>query len=72
MVEIDGAYHDGQIEYDKRRDDFMTGHGFLVLRYKNEEVLADIQVVLSKIYAIAIERRSVSTYKRGKRLIRTQ
>jgi very-short-patch-repair endonuclease len=64
VVEIDGTIHTGQIEYDKRRDDFMTGRGFLVLRYKNEEVLADIQSVLSKIYAIAIERRTVSTYKR--------
>jgi very-short-patch-repair endonuclease len=71
VVEIDGDYHGRQIEYDKRRDDFMTEHGLLVLRFKNEEVLADIQAVLSKIYAIARERRNVSTYKKGKMLIRT-
>jgi very-short-patch-repair endonuclease len=57
VVEIDGDSHESRIEYDKKRDDFMTGHGWLVLRYRNEEVLVDIQAVLSKIYAVAIERR---------------
>lgn len=63
VVEIDGDYHDGQVKYDQRRDNFMTERGIMVLRYKNEEVLADIPTVLSKIYAIAKERRDVSKYK---------
>ena len=67
-MEIDGDYHDGQVEYDKRRDDFMTERGILVLRYKNEEVIADIQTILSKIYTIAIERRNGSTHKTGLKL----
>jgi very-short-patch-repair endonuclease len=70
VVEVDGGYHDRQREYDEKRGDFMAGHGLLVLRFKNDEVLADIQVVLSKIYSIAIERRNVSTYKRGLMLMR--
>jgi very-short-patch-repair endonuclease len=70
VVEVDGVYHDRQKEYDEKRDDFMAGHGLLVLRFRNDEVLADIQAVLSKIYSIAIERRNVSTYKRGLTLIR--
>lgn len=57
VVEVDGGYHDHQKEYERRRDDFMAGRGLLVLRFKNEEALADIQVVLSKIYTTAIERR---------------
>jgi very-short-patch-repair endonuclease len=70
VVEVDGSYHDGQEEYDQRRDVFMAGRGLLVLRFKNEEVLADIQAVLSKIYSTAIERRNLSTYKRGLALVR--
>lgn len=65
IVEIDGGYHERQIEYDKRRDEFMTGRGLLVLRYKNEEVLADIHEVLTKIYAIAQERRKFQPKKQA-------
>ena len=65
VVEIDGGYHDRQIEYDKRRDEFMSERGILVLRYKNEEVLADIQAVLSKIYIIAQERRKIQHIRRA-------
>jgi very-short-patch-repair endonuclease len=30
-MEIDGDCHDRQMEYNKIRDDFMTGHGPLVI-----------------------------------------
>ena len=43
----------------------MSERGILVLRYKNEEVLADIQAVLSEIYSIAQERRRFQRIRRA-------
>ena len=63
VVEIDGEYHDLQKEYDQRRNDFMAGRGLLVLRFQNQEVITNIQTVLTKIYSTAIERRR---HKKGR------
>jgi len=67
VVEVDGGYHDSQKEYDQSRDDFMTTHGYLVLRFKNDEVMADIQSVLSNIYLECARSgaRLAQAYKRG-------
>jgi very-short-patch-repair endonuclease len=50
-IEIDGPYHDEQAvqELDKQRDDDLKAHGFSVLRFKNDEVLFDLERVLSDL-----------------------
>lgn len=39
-IEIDGSQHyeDGEIKYDKRRDEYLQGMGVTVLRYSNREI----------------------------------
>ncbi len=51
VVEIDGDIHDYQIERDKERTNFLEQSGFQVIRFRNEEVLYNVQLVLDKILA---------------------
>ncbi|PXA83218.1 endonuclease [Caulobacter sp. D4A] len=41
VVELDGAAHDGREDYDDRRTDTLERLGYVVLRFRNEQVLAD-------------------------------
>jgi very-short-patch-repair endonuclease len=41
IVELDGAAHDGRENYDDRRTDTLEQFGYVVLRFRNERVLAD-------------------------------
>ena len=49
IIELDGAVHDTQIEYDHDRDEYLQAHGFHILRFHNEEVLADLGIVMQRI-----------------------
>ena len=51
VVEADGDIHDAgyQIKHDKKRDAWLRGQGFTVLRIRNEDILNDLESVLSKI-----------------------
>ncbi|WP_295651967.1 endonuclease domain-containing protein [uncultured Mucilaginibacter sp.] len=49
VIEADGPIHNFKKEYDKNRDAVLTALGLTILRFKNEEILNDIQVVLDKI-----------------------
>jgi len=53
IVEIDGAQHTIDAEYDRRRTEELARIGFEVLRSTNEEVLGDIDRVLERIAAAA-------------------
>ncbi len=46
VVEIDGAQHDQQQAYDRRRDDFFKSLGFVVLRFHANEALSNTEGVL--------------------------
>ena len=50
-IELDGEYHNykEQILKDKERDDLLQFNGITVIRFRNEEVLNDIEVVINKI-----------------------
>jgi very-short-patch-repair endonuclease len=50
-VEVDGAIHDQQAEYDQARTDSLAAHGIRVIRFRNEEVLDDLPDVLQRIEA---------------------
>jgi very-short-patch-repair endonuclease len=45
VVEVDGGQHAEARAYDARRDDFMRGQGFRVLRFWNNDVLSNIDGV---------------------------
>jgi very-short-patch-repair endonuclease len=49
VIEVDGSQHLGQASYDARRDAWLIGQGFQVLRFWANEVLSDTDAVVSRI-----------------------
>lgn len=52
IVELDGATHDGREDYDERRTETLELFGYLVLRLRNERVLADPGGTADEILAV--------------------
>jgi very-short-patch-repair endonuclease len=48
-VELDGFSHDLRQDYDQRRDLFLAGRGFKVIRFANEDVLRHLEGVVQAI-----------------------
>jgi very-short-patch-repair endonuclease len=55
IVEADGAHHLNNA-YDKERDEWLKGHGYIVLRFWNNEVLKHTDSVLEKINNFLLTR----------------
>ncbi len=49
VIEIDGAIHEKQYEYDGLRSDILEKLGYSVIRFTNDEVLGSIESVLNRI-----------------------
>ncbi len=49
VIEIDGDIHNQQIEYDIGRTEELEFLGIKVIRFKNEEVLENIELVIERI-----------------------
>jgi len=49
IVEADGGQHNEQIEYDTHRDDWLRSQDFTVLRFWNNDILANTEGVLATI-----------------------
>jgi len=49
IVELDGGQHQEQIEYDDRRTAFLQQQGWKVLRFWNNDVMSNLDGVLSSI-----------------------
>lgn len=49
VVEIDGSSHIGKEAYDQRRESFLRGCGFTVLKFWDTEVYEDLEGVLETI-----------------------
>ena len=60
-IEVDGKYHDSKEQKlkDKERDDFLEFNGISIIRFKNEEILNDIEEVINEIksHVIKLELR---------------
>ena len=56
-VEVDGEVHNQQIAHDEERSRMLSEFGYVVLRFRNEEVLEDLVRVLEKIGAAALTPR---------------
>ena len=54
IVEVDGTQHTINAEYDHRRTEELERMGFTVLRFTNEEVVGDLDRVLERIAAAAL------------------
>lgn len=49
IIELDGPIHERQKEYDEKRQGWLERQGFLVLRFKNDEVLFERERILDEI-----------------------
>ncbi|NNJ11958.1 endonuclease domain-containing protein [Chloroflexales bacterium ZM16-3] len=51
IIEIDGAIHADQVEYDQERTVYLVAEGYTVLRFSNQQVLHERNAVLTRIQA---------------------
>ena len=58
IVEVDGGQHNGSIS-DRSRDQWLGSQGFLVLRFWNNEVLQNLEGVLTRILEVVTPSPSV-------------
>lgn len=49
IVEVDGGIHDLQQEYDAEREEYLRSLGFRIIRFRNEEVMKNLEGVLQRI-----------------------
>ena len=49
IVELDGGQHSVTTSYDDARTEWLGGHGYLVLRFWNHDVLQRVDVVVDEI-----------------------
>ncbi len=49
VIEIDGAQHDAERDYDAARTQEIERHGFTLIRFRNETVLNDRDAVIAAI-----------------------
>ena len=59
IIEVDGKIHESQVEADAKRTEILENDDFKVIRFKNEEVIGNIESVLNKIEKELDERTSV-------------
>jgi very-short-patch-repair endonuclease len=65
VVEVDGPEHRGRLAFadDRWRDVQLQLLGLDVLRFTNEQVLADVQLVVEKIRQLLVRRRADDTHR---------
>ena len=56
VIELDGKWHETQLEYDAARDQALSEYGIRILRIKNEEVRHNLPEVMARIAAACQER----------------
>ena len=49
IVEIDGGQHKAREEYDRKRTEWFRSRGFRVMRFWNNDVLANIEGVIERV-----------------------
>lgn len=57
-IEIDGDIHRFQVEYDKARQEYLTEHGYRIIRFENQEVMNDLKSVLGRLLEACKEVRA--------------
>ena len=50
IIELDGSQHLDQAEYDAKRTKHLEAKGYRVLRFWNNDVMNDIEIVLNTIW----------------------
>jgi len=57
ILEIDGSQHDEHPEHDRLRTAYLEELGYIVMRFRNYDVLQNTDRILDHICAVAAERR---------------
>lgn len=52
IIELDGSGHVQTVDYDGRRDAYCRAQGFTVLRISNDDVMDNLEGVISHIQAM--------------------
>ena len=57
IVEVDGGYHaqPSQMLYDAKRTQWLEEIGYKVIRFNNEDIIGNIDEVLSRIYSTIMQ-----------------
>jgi very-short-patch-repair endonuclease len=51
VVELDGRSHEDQPKYDQERQEYLESQGWKVIRFTNDNLLADLDGVMEMIWA---------------------
>lgn len=51
IIEVDGKIHDRQKEYDRYRSKILSAKNLTILRFSNEQIAENIEIVLKEIAA---------------------
>jgi isoleucyl-tRNA synthetase len=62
IIEADGGYHNSPEvqEYDKAKSQYLAYYGYKIIRFTNEEIIADTENVLKKIYLALCQRPTLT------------
>jgi leucyl-tRNA synthetase len=52
IIEVDGEIHKSQKGRDKERENILINHGFSVLRFTNEQIKNELDLVIKKVKKI--------------------
>jgi very-short-patch-repair endonuclease len=52
VIELDGGQHAEQVDYDETRTAWLESQGFRVLRFWNNQVLAEVEAVKTVIWEV--------------------
>ncbi|QLE54173.1 endonuclease domain-containing protein [Nostoc sp. TCL26-01] len=54
VIEVDGAIHNYQADYDAERTKYLEAYGYTVVRFQNEEVMQQLEKILEQILEAVI------------------
>ena len=57
-IELDGGQHGEAVKYDQQRDDWLHAQGIQVLRFWNNQMLAETEAVMEAIYLALNQKNS--------------
>ncbi len=66
VIEVDGGQHGEAQEYDARRTAFIEAQGYRVIRFWNNDVLTNIEGVVTQISLSLEEREGATRSRKGK------
>ena len=54
VIEVDGDTHatDKAVQYDRQRDNFIAGQGYRIVRISNDDVMRNLDGVMTAIFAV--------------------